>query len=360
MQSDKNAPTSGYIVSLFIGSRAPYLEVILTLMRRLALLSLGGALLGGCAAISGLDGLSKVDDCTDCTETGADSATVDARVNDTLGDTARDTLATDGGTDGGVDSSSDSFASDTTGTDSTPPPIDSGTDTSPVDASDSGTVCPSGEGPTMVAVPAGYCIDSTEVTNAQYGRFLAAAVSPSTQPSYCSFNTTFTPSTGWPASPGEDPYPIVAVDWCDARAFCQWAGKRLCGHPGSGPTPYAAFGDSSQSEWFNACSAGGMRTYPYGSTYNASICEGGDIKPNKIVATAFKTGCVGGYPGIFDMSGNVLEWEDACDATAGGTDTCHMRGGSDLSGSTNLQCSAGTTDLRQNAFINVGFRCCAF
>jgi formylglycine-generating enzyme required for sulfatase activity len=214
----------------------------------------------------------------------------------------------------------------------------------------------------MVAVPGGFCIDSTEVTNAQYLRFVTAAVPFTGQPAECSWNTSWTPGPGfgWPYGAGSETLPMTAVDWCDARAYCAWAGKRLCGHVGSGSTPFALFGDPAQSEWHYACTANGTKIYPYGDTYAATACEGADIKPNKVVPVASKTACIGGYPGIYDMSGNVYEWEDSCDGTTGATDQCHLRGGGDLSPSTNLQCGNSNTDLRQRYFINVGIRCCAF
>ena len=93
-------------------------------------------------------------------------------------------------------------------------------------------------GPKMVAVPrpggGTYCMDSTEVTRDQYKAF--AGISPSGQPAFCGWNTTYTPvqKTGGQCSKGEWPpgsngaLPVVCVDWCDAYMFCKWAGKRLC------------------------------------------------------------------------------------------------------------------------------------
>ena len=50
-------------------------------------------------------------------------------------------------------------------------------------------------------------------------------------------NTTFAPlnvEVTWPPTAGQEDYPVVNVDWCDAASFCQWSGKRLCGRLGPG------------------------------------------------------------------------------------------------------------------------------
>jgi formylglycine-generating enzyme required for sulfatase activity len=51
--------------------------------------------------------------------------------------------------------------------------------------------------------PYGFGIDATEVTNADYALFLAAEVptqSTTKSPSYCSWNETFVPKAGFPAT----------------------------------------------------------------------------------------------------------------------------------------------------------------
>ena len=87
------------------------------------------------------------------------------------------------------------------------PPADAGADDmgsqadagAPTDAGpvgDAGTACPGTAGPSMVRVPAGFCVDSTEVTSAQYDAFLTARGSDvSGQPASCTANTTFAPNT---------------------------------------------------------------------------------------------------------------------------------------------------------------------
>lgn len=89
--------------------------------------------------------------------------------------------------------------------------------------------CPDHE---MVAYP-GFEIGSREVSNGEYQQFLAAQQDPAIQPGECAWNDDFTP-TQWPVASAT--LPVVNIDWCDARAYCAWAGKRLCGAIAGGPT----------------------------------------------------------------------------------------------------------------------------
>lgn len=229
------------------------------------------------------------------------------------------------------------------------------------DASDVAAPCPGTAGPTSVRIGA-YCIDTTEVTNAQYAQFLGAdAGALPLPPAACAANATYVPGGGtWPPASGRDAYPVVAVDWCDAYVYCTWAGKRLCGAIGGGATPYASYADATASGWFAACSRAGALAYPYGATYVATACNGqdlgGGLRPVASLAT-----CVGADPSLYDMSGNVYEWEDSCDANAGTADHCHVRGGGYLTpGNLNLSCAGGGVSIARgdDTFLDVGFRCC--
>jgi formylglycine-generating enzyme required for sulfatase activity len=54
-----------------------------------------------------------------------------------------------------------------------------------------------------------------------------------------------------------------------------------------------------------ACGGAAQTAYPYGNNYDAAKCSA--------IATSVATNlqCVGGYAGLYDMSGNVVEWEDS-------------------------------------------------
>ena len=216
---------------------------------------------------------------------------------------------------------------------------------------EAGEECKGSKGPAPVRVGS-YCIDSTEVTNADYDEFLAAkAGDTSGQPSECSWNVSFTREFGGPKDG-----PVRAVDWCDALAYCTWAGKRLCGRVGGGPTPLAVLSNPAASEWFRACSHDGTRAYPYGGTRDANACNTyGGSGPAPV--GSFPE-CEGGYPGLFDMSGNLWEWEDACEDVDGGS-RCVLRGGS-YAANNNGAC-ATTAKVRRDrgTTSDITIRCCS-
>ena len=225
--------------------------------------------------------------------------------------------------------------------------------------------------------PAGgtYCIDRSEVTNAMYAVFLDAAASVGNQGTVCAWNTTFVPQTSASCDPlPYDPInrtntPVACIDWCDAKAFCEWAGKRLCGAVRGGAVPLASFDDPDTDEWFHACSHGGETRLPYGNAYDGSYCAGLDYGVTRPVNVATLANCQGGYDGVWDMSGNVSEWANSCSASSGASDSCAHRGGSwyDLKGGAPLYCNSSlpndTTPMpeilrRDTRDIHVGFRCC--
>ena len=215
--------------------------------------------------------------------------------------------------------------------------------------------CAGKAGPKMVRVGK-YCVDSTEVTGAQYTAFVAANVAIGSQPPECAFNTSFAPKK----TMGADQLPARYVNWCDARAYCLWAGKRLCGAIAGGPTLYQN-PDITTEEWFMACSQNHTRVYPYGQVYDATACNG-DPTNDVPVFVASKTKCEGGFPGLFDMSGNVREWQDACESVevdGGGSESCVTRGGASDDLPEALQCAHRDTDPRNYNSVHLGFRCCS-
>jgi formylglycine-generating enzyme len=229
----------------------------------------------------------------------------------------------------------------------------------PKEASAPPTGCPTGHGPDMVVV-AGFCIDSTEVTSAQYDDFLLAGAPLGQQPSACAFNSSYLPGNDWTFSHSEALLPIANVNWCQAFAFCMWAGKHLCGKLGGGSADFSNF-TSADNEHYLACSNASTRVYPYGNAFQASACNGPELDAGTVLPVGSLSGCQGGVAGLFDMSGNVEEWQDACDGNTGASDNCLNGNGAYDFGDPpdGTRCDFADSDQRGGQFPDVGFRCCA-
>jgi formylglycine-generating enzyme required for sulfatase activity len=226
----------------------------------------------------------------------------------------------------------------------------------------------------MVLLPLGYCIDRTEVTQAEYKYWLDKAPTPTAenQIAECSLNKKFTPDcsasnptspTLWPPTLSMLDHPVVCVDWCDAYAYCAGMGKRLCGNIHGGSLGINDFQDASISQWYAACTSGGIfppTSFPYGSLYQPNYCNDGTQASVAVGSKPLCQSTIPGYTGVYDLSGNVAEWEDAC----GGPETsaaCRIRGGAywhleELDDG--LACGSPDYYGRADAYDSLGFRCC--
>jgi hypothetical protein len=229
-------------------------------------------------------------------------------------------------------------------------------------------VCPTGMLPVPGLNGTKFCIDATEVTVGAYQVFHDTTnVNTGDQDPWCLWNVSFTPKTGWPppADGSQDDEPVRYVNWCQAFQYCKSSGLHLCGAIGGGSVPLGSATDPKVDQWYNACSAQGSNDYPYGSPYQQTTCNGVDAAQGAPWPVTTKA-CAGGTStALYDMSGNVGEWEDSCSggldagADAGPNETCLVRGGSFLSGQADLRCDAVATEMARNyAGADVGFRCC--
>jgi len=236
--------------------------------------------------------------------------------------------------------------------------FDAGPDVA-VDAGDAG--CPKTlAGPALV-LAGDFCVDETEVTKAQYDRFLLAVADAGVPPlsPQCGWNKTLsdlTPS-GWdPGSSASNP--VTGVDWCDAYTYCAWAKKRLCGARAGGALAAATASNDTQSQWYDACSKGGTRTWAYGNTWDSAKCQDDAFILGGVADVKSNAQCEGGYSGLFDMTGNASEWIDQCDGP-GKSDDCVTQGGNYGSNDSAAQCDAQEKATRDHDTGDwLGIRCC--
>ncbi len=136
-----------------------------------------------------------------------------------------------------------------------------------------------------------------------------------------SFNDPLTEKYFW--HPAYDHYPVVGVNWLQARAFCVWRTEKLNTFLLSkkGEVSLAEFRLPTEAEWEWAASGGNhLNPYPWGGPYtrNDQGCFLANFKPmrgNDILDGGSRTVIVGHYPpndfGLYDMAGNVAEWTNS-------------------------------------------------
>lgn len=132
-----------------------------------------------------------------------------------------------------------------------------------------------------------------------------------------SYNEPMTEKYFW--HPTYDHYPVVGVNWLQARAFTIWRTQFLNSYLASREQPFAMeFSLPSEAQWEYAARGGlDLNPYPWGGPYirNQDGCFLANFKPlrgNYIDDGGYQTVIVGHYPpndfGLYDMSGNVAEW----------------------------------------------------
>lgn len=125
-----------------------------------------------------------------------------------------------------------------------------------------------------------FYIDIHEVTCEDYLKFINA--------------TGHRPPANWVKgtySTGASKQPVTGIDWNDAKAYADWAKKRL-------PT---------EEEWEFAARGGLGATYPWGNEWRSNFANAGDSSAQRLVDVASnangKTSA-----GVMDMIGNAWEW----------------------------------------------------
>ena len=133
------------------------------------------------------------------------------------------------------------------------------------------------EGPAHWVFLDGYFIDKYETSNKLYAEFMKDKGHPG--PAYWD-----DPRLNKPTQP------VVGVNWFDAKAFCEYKGKRL-------PT---------EAEWERAARGPKGLRYPWGNTLDPGKANYGKSKEATLPVGSLQEG-TSPY-GLHHMAGNVFEW----------------------------------------------------
>jgi len=141
------------------------------------------------------------------------------------------------------------------------------------------------EQPVHQVVLDSYYMDKYEVTNDLYQACVNAGVcNPPHETSSLSHSYYY-------GNPQYDNYPVMKVDWVQAKTYCEWRGAHL-------PT---------EAEWEKAARGADGRTYPWGNeSPNNNLLNYNQNLGDTTEAGKYPGG-VSPY-GLYDMAGNVWEW----------------------------------------------------
>jgi hypothetical protein len=179
--------------------------------------------------------------------------------------------------------------------------------------------------PEMQPVPAGtldqvsikpFAIGKFEVTFEEYDRFAIE------------MNQPFPGDQTW----GRGRHPVINVSWDDAKAYTQWLSKRT-GKSYRLPT---------EIEWEYAARSGGQDQIWAGTSDNTQLEQYAVYMENSQTRTAPVGEKKPNGLGLYDMSGNVLEWVQDCAGKRTKEEECRVRairGGSWSNGPQNLRAS---------------------
>ena len=158
---------------------------------------------------------------------------------------------------------------------------------------------PLDEQPAFTIEVTGFYIATTEVSNAQYAKFLNDTnVAPRSAEFGVAFKGTSTRPTQivytgkrYRAALGRELYPVSTVSYHAAVAYCDWIGGRL-------PT---------ETEWVSAAKGGASTLYPWGDEPNAQLAQVERRWRGHMPTAPVATFAANSF-GVYDVIGNVWEW----------------------------------------------------
>lgn len=225
-----------------------------------------------------------------------------------------------------------------------------------------------------------FSLSKTEITRGQFKKFIeSSSYSPSA--GCWVFKTAlwkFYKKRNWenPGFKQDDNHPVVCVNWNDAQAYVEWLSDKVD----------KTYRLASEAEWEYAARGGNETTFAWGNSISRA-CEFNnvyDILGHQTIKSkwlknvpcedgAIYTNSVAQYKangfGLYDMSGNVMEWVDDCwfnhhdvsnttgKSRRGGVCTKRVQKGSNYQFSQlSLRPAARWSDEPNDRTIYVGFR----
>ncbi|HET9222896.1 MAG TPA: SUMF1/EgtB/PvdO family nonheme iron enzyme, partial [Roseiflexaceae bacterium] len=216
-------------------------------------------------------------------------------------------------------------------------------------ASEYGWPPPVNELPQHSVTLSSFFLDRSEVTNERYAAFVEATGRPPPANSFNPNELSIWKEGRYPPELAQ--HPVVNVSWEDARAYCEWAGKRL-------PT---------EAEWEWAAKGPESWLWPWGVALDQARLNTKE-RGLGTTAPAGSDPSNASWVGALDLGGNVWEWTSSLGLPypydqADGRENPQRPGARVIRGGSWIDPASSAHTSGRNQFdpalanVNVGFRC---